>query len=55
MNPPPRVVKIGDLGEKNMQISNKTVNLLSKQALAMNLCISSVVLNVQSSIVDVDT
>ena len=32
-----------------------TVNLLSEQALAMNLCISSVVLNVQSTIVDVDT
>ena len=32
-----RVMKIGDFGDKSMQIPNKTVNLLSEQALTMNL------------------
>ena len=32
-----RVMKIGDLGDKSMQIPNTTVNLLSEQALTMNI------------------
>ena len=33
----PRVMKIGDLGDKSTQIPNMTVNLGSEQALTMNL------------------